>query len=371
MNAPLNPTEEARLRIAALTKVVNGSKLIALDQRTPEWHAWRKGLDLPDGVSRITGTAAGVCYGNNPFKTVHALWRELMGLSEPEPVNWAMQRGTDLEDIARALYIAFTGNDIQPMCVEHPTIQWAGASLDGIDESAEIINETKCVGKKTHSYAQKGILPDYYIPQCQWQLFVTPSAKEVHYWSLDADEIVQLLKDGATVETHLDVLLSHCKCVIVKPDPVMQQQLLGMAETFRQHLIDGTPPAGDAWLQAARHYVLAKQACEESDALLKAAEKQLLDVVPEEKRNVAGTKIDGGGVSLTYYEAEGSVDYAKLIADQGISEETVAKYRKGSSVRKRISLTGEMPIPAAGVELKLELPNEVASGNPARALDQW
>lgn len=368
MNA-VSSCESSALAIAALTKLVNGSKFVDLEQRSQAWFDWRNGKDLMDGAPRITGTAAGVIYGNNPFRTKHGLWRDLMGMEPPIEINFAMQRGIDLEDPARLLYIAYTGNQSVPMCTEHPTIPWVGSSLDGVDPVAgELILEIKCVGKKTHAYAAKGVLPDYYVPQVQWQLLSTPSAKEVHYWSIDAEEVAALLKSGATIETHLDVLLSHCKCVIVKPDLELQGELLRMAVEFRQHLIDGTPPAGDAWMTAARHYVLAKQAVDEAAELLKTSERQLLELVPEEKRNVDGAKVDGGGVCVTYYEADGSVDYPKLVKDLGVSDETLAGYRKASSIRKRISLTGEVSHPEPNV--RLASPGEVV-GDSARNLDQW
>lgn len=358
--------------IAQHSRMLNGSILLSLEQRTEAWHDWRKGRDLADGKPRITGTAAAIIHGGYPFKTLHGLWRELMGLADPDPLNYVMQRGIDLEDLARELYVAFTGNDVVPICVQHPEIEWAGASLDGLEtEMGEIINETKCVGKKTHAYAVNGLLPPYYIPQTQWQLLCTPSAREVHYWSLDADEIIRLRRSGATIDTHMDEFLSHCRVVVVRPDPVMQAALLKDTAEFRQHLIDGTPPAGDAWLFAAREYVLAKAALDEATANVKTAEKELIDCIPAEKRDIDGTKVEGGGACVTYYSAEGTVDYAKLIADLNISAETVAKYRKEQSIRKRVSVTGEMPIQLPSNKVKLVLPTYVASGTPARELAHW
>lgn len=368
MNAS-NSFENSAVKIAALTKFVNGSKLIALDQRTEEWHDWRNGKDLPDGKPRITGTASGIIYGNNPYKTMHGLWRELMGLSEPEAVNFVMQRGIDLEDPARELYMVYTGNSMEPVCVEHPKHGWAGASLDGLDPDAEIIIEIKCVGRNTQSYAERGVLPDHYVPQVQWQLLCTPSAKMVHYWSVDAAEVQSLLRAGCTIERDAEKLLAHCQLVIVKPDPILQAKLLQICAEFRQCLISGTPPAGNAWLDAARTYVLAKQACEEADAALKDAERLLLEEVPVDQRNVDGARVEGGGVSVTYYEASGSVDYGKLLKDLNVPEDTVEKYRKTGSIRKRITLTGEVPAPVP--EVILAMPTEVTTSNATRGLDQW
>jgi putative phage-type endonuclease len=420
MNAPLNAAEQSALRIVEATRVVNGSKLIDLDQRTEAWHDWRNGKDLPDGKPRITATAAGVIFGNNPWRSVHDLWRELMGLAEPEPVNFAMERGVRLEPLVRQLYNEYTGNEVVPMCAEHPSLSWIGASLDGIDPlAAKVIAEFKCVGNRTHSYAESGLVPGYYEPQLQWQFAAVPSAMENHYFSANADRIDVLLKNGATVETHLDELLDCCKLVIVRPDPAFQAELIRRAAEFRQSLIDGVPPAGNAWVEAARIYVAAKQSADEAASILKEAERQLLDAVPEDQRKDGGSQ-EGGGVRVSYYAASAEVDYPRLVSELGIPEATVQKYRtegaidmtklvadlalteaalakyrapatvdykalvegqklpkeivkrfwtKTPELRRRITMTGEAPLPAP--EVKIALPASDAPQKVLVGLDQF
>jgi len=47
-------------------------KVIDIQQRSPEWHEWRK--------NGISATSCAVIMGENPDKTKLQLWRELVGL---------------------------------------------------------------------------------------------------------------------------------------------------------------------------------------------------------------------------------------------------------------------------------------------------
>lgn len=429
MNAALTPREQIVVELAAITRTVYAddgktfSKLIDIPQRTQLWHDWRDGKDLVDQAPRITGTAAGVIEGSNPFKTTHTLWRQMMKLLPPDdlsnPFN-GVQRGIDMEDIACELYMLYSGNQMKSVCAEHPDFPWCAVSLDGLDTSAaEILLEIKCLGKKSHGYAQRGILPPYYIPQVQWQLFCTPTVKEAHYWSLDADEVQAIQKRNGSLEE----MLLHCKVVVVQRDPAHQQRLFDACKTFRDCLITGKPPAGDAWLEAARQFVLAKEEAEEAEEALKNAQKQLISVVPEAER-VDGKKMEGGGAALTFFNKKGalsaeelakylgvssnktlvtvcttlgveskklddfsSVDFAAVLKHLGVTAEKLADICKllnieekpyedfcgKPSLQTRFSVTGEAPAPPPDQQQSLVLtdPGETLTGPAARDYNQW
>ena len=114
-------------------------------QGSPEWLAFRK--------TKVTATDASAILGLNPWKTRLQLYHEKLSNDPPKPCNEAMQRGNDLEPIARDLFKIKTGHKMEPRVVVK---DWAMASLDGINAWNEIL-EIKCPGEKVHAVAVAGV----------------------------------------------------------------------------------------------------------------------------------------------------------------------------------------------------------------------
>lgn len=98
-------------------------------------------------------------------------------------VSQEMQRGIDLEPVARAAYEATTGNFVDQMAFAyHPSIKWFGASPDGLVGDDGLV-EIKCPNTETHfGYLLDGVPPTKYhdqmIAQCactgrKWVDFVS------------------------------------------------------------------------------------------------------------------------------------------------------------------------------------------------------
>lgn len=296
-------------------------KIIELEQRTPEWHAWRKGEDLSDGGPRITASMLPQIVGISPWGNAYDLWLELTGRKPGKVSNRAMQRGIDLEPVARDAYTTRTGNDVRDVCVEHPTIPWAAASLDGYSLFGDIVVEIKCPGADDHASATFNKVPEKYIPQTQWQLFCCPTAKILHYWSYDG-------KQGVLVE--------------VLRDAMYQEFLARVAFQFRESVINDIPPDGEEFANLAldiRRLYAEKKAVE--DAYRKAT-GQLTVLLPEYAKSASF-----GGVTVGRSTQEGRVDYEALIKDLGISQETVERFRKkakeGDSYRVTVNLEAVVP----------------------------
>lgn len=324
-------------------------KIITLDQRSQEWFDWRNGLDLPDGKPRITATAASVIMGKNPYKTPYRLWMQLTGRAEPDAENWAMRRGTRMEPEAMECYTIETGNVMQPVCIEHPDFPWAAASLDGLSVFGDLLVEIKCPGQSTHDLALAGLVPDHYMAQVQWQLFCCAGeVDEAHYYTYNGSS-------GAKV--------------VIRPDPVFQNEMFEACKTFRQMLVDDVSPSGSEWLDAARAWRKVKEEADEAKGNLEEAQKRLIELLPE-----TSDKLEGGGVVVTRYSAKGSVDndkvittlsgmlenlkaeYEKACVQAGIDPtgseaynlpavaEIIAQFRKADSVRFRVSPTADAPL---------------------------
>ena len=80
--------------------------IIQLAQGSPEWHAYR--------LSRRNASESAAVLELSPWMTPYQLWLVKTGRSETR-VTHAMQRGTDLEPLARAAYEDQTGRVMQPL----------------------------------------------------------------------------------------------------------------------------------------------------------------------------------------------------------------------------------------------------------------
>jgi putative phage-type endonuclease len=276
-------------------------KVIKLEQRTQEWYSWRNGEDLPDKKPRITATVAAVVMGCSVSRqTPSDLWREMTGRKKREAASAIVQKmmdhGTRMEPEARKAYESMSGNQVADVCVEHPTVPWAAASLDGATADGSVIVEIKCpYGHGSHDKAKKGVIPEAYYPQVQWQLFIT-GAKECHYFSYKPD-------DSEGVREAL---------VVVKPDLGYIDELYLACAEFRRALVEDRSPVSDDWAAAALSYRRAVLAKEEAEANLAAATEALKALLPESSNSKTA-----GGVTVTRYLTKQTVDWAKALSDAG------------------------------------------------------
>ena len=85
--------------------------------------------------------------------------------------NAAMQFGTEMEPLARSAYEAETGFSVDEVgFCQHPTIERAGASPDGLVGNSGLV-EIKCPKVATHlAYLIAGVVPATYKNQMMWQM---------------------------------------------------------------------------------------------------------------------------------------------------------------------------------------------------------
>ena len=141
------------------------ARLVSIDQRSPEWHAWRM---------RVIGASeVAVLLGRSPWCS----WRELVlrkaGALPSPPENAAMTRGRELEQAALvsaqfALGIRLSSGP----CIEAPDLR-LGASLDAFGEG--VVLEIKCPASATSFLRHRQALP-YYADQVRQQLWLARAA---------------------------------------------------------------------------------------------------------------------------------------------------------------------------------------------------
>lgn len=151
------------------------------EQRTDEWFAARLGHATG---SRASDILAGKDTMARKGYVTQLVTERLTGRSQDFFTNADMQRGIDVEPIARAAYQASHELVDETGFVKHPLIQWFGASPDGLVGKDGLV-EIKCPRSTTHlEYIQAKKPPSKYIPQMLAQLSCT-QRKWVDFVSFD------------------------------------------------------------------------------------------------------------------------------------------------------------------------------------------
>ena len=160
-------------------------------QGSPEWMALRVGRI---GGSRIADLLIEGRKGDESLtrrKYKNELIRErLTGRKIDTYKTPAMQRGIDLEPMARAWYEVHNNVFVdQVAIVLHPTIEGGQCSPDGIVESTNSLIEIKVPNPENHldNILTDGKQLEQYIDQCMWQLACMPEKEYCDLVSFDPE----------------------------------------------------------------------------------------------------------------------------------------------------------------------------------------
>ncbi len=155
-------------------------------QGTAEWHQARLGRVTASRVAdvvRRTKTGFSTSRANYMAELIA---ERLTGVPAESYKSAAMQWGTDNEANARANYEFIHDCEVVPVgFIEHPTIQMAGASPDGLVGDPGLA-EFKCPLTSTHLDTLLGasVAADYII-QVQWQMACLPDRQWCDWVSFD------------------------------------------------------------------------------------------------------------------------------------------------------------------------------------------
>lgn len=139
-----------------------------MEQRTEEWFAARLGRVTASKVKDVMAKGR----GGAPSATrqnymMQLLCERLTGKCEEGYSSAAMQRGTELEPLARMAYELFADGEVSEVGIlYHPTIEWFGASPDGVVGSSGLL-EIKCPNTATHIATMQSGKHD---PTYEWQM---------------------------------------------------------------------------------------------------------------------------------------------------------------------------------------------------------
>jgi putative phage-type endonuclease len=146
-----------------------------IEQRTAAWYQQRMGKAT---ASRIADIVARTKTGYSTSRQNYAaelIVERLTGMPSGNGyTSPAMQWGIDHEEEAKAVYADRTGLLVEPAeFVDHPEIEWSGASPDGRVEAHGLV-EVKCPLTATHiETLLGGSIDGRYLTQMQWQMACT------------------------------------------------------------------------------------------------------------------------------------------------------------------------------------------------------
>ena len=144
-----------------------------MEQRTNAWHQARLAKVTASRVADVIAkTRSGYAASRDNYMA-QLIVERLTGKPTESFSNAAMEWGTQTEPEARAAYSARTGELVEEVgFIDHPTIEGAGASPDGV--VGEGLVEIKCPQTNTMlEWILTRTIPARYLAQMQFQMAVT------------------------------------------------------------------------------------------------------------------------------------------------------------------------------------------------------
>ncbi len=284
-------------------KIIDG-----LIQGSKEWHAYRK--------SRIGASDSASVLCISKWASALQLWERKLGLSPEQEENSAMKRGKALEEEARQEFMHLKQIAVEPQVIEHDSLSWMFASLDGLSWCHKYALEIKCPGREDHLSALAGVVPPKYYPQLQHQLAVT-GLDMIYYYSYDGQNnaCIEVFRDQEYIDKLIEEELKFYKCMITCTPPELTERDYNIRT---DHL----------WHATANGWHESKQQLDEAIRYEKDQRQAL--ILLSESRNSKGF-----GVKVQKIMRQGSVNYSAIPALEGID---LDKYRKPASESWRITL---------------------------------
>jgi putative phage-type endonuclease len=191
-------------------------------QGTPEWLKARLGCATASRANDFCAAETTAAYQNLLWQLVAE--RETQTIEEGY-TNADMQRGTEMEPVARAAYEAHTGTFVtQTGFWLHPKIPYFGASPDGLVGDDGLI-EIKCPRTSTHlRYKSENKAPTQYKRQMICQLLCT-GRKWVDFVSFDnrvRDSKQLFIVRFEPKQSELDEMLKKVQAFLANVEKEMQ-----------------------------------------------------------------------------------------------------------------------------------------------------
>lgn len=274
--------------------------IVDIPQNTSEWLAWRK--------DKIGASDIPIIMEVSPYSTPLQLWKRKLGFLPEQVQHSGMRWGHENEGVVRERMQIKYGKRIDPVTCVSSTLDWAIASLDGLDED-NVIYEIKNCNADDHEIARQGKIPEKYIPQVQWQLFCC-NAELCRYVSCHKEEdiVVEWRFDPLTLSYIISKAIEFKECLDTYIEPSL---------TDRDHLVIDDPEFGEAALEWQK----AKMNLDEAKKQEAYWKEKLVDLTDD-------SNCEGYGVRLTRVNQKGNIDWEKVCKIHNINKSELEGYRK-------------------------------------------
>jgi putative phage-type endonuclease len=211
-------------------------------QGTERWFEARLGKltasRISDAIGKAKRESTGELQARRNLKLELAVERITGRTSEHFVSEW-MERGKEMEDLARAAYELATITTERVDLVLHPTIEGAAASPDGLVGDDGLL-EVKVPKPTTHaSYLLAEVVPEIYRDQMMWQMACTGRAwNDFVSWCPDFPApldlfIVRMARDDKRI-AEMEV---EAERFLYEVEMMVRQLKGGIAEVLRESLV--------------------------------------------------------------------------------------------------------------------------------------
>jgi len=345
----------------------DGAEMVLADvnQRCDAWLEWRS--------KGVTASDIPIILGLSPYKTPWQLWAEKTGRINPPDLskNPNVLKGIRLEDDARLKAEEKYDDILLPVCGECTEYPILRASFDGLDSAHEVY-EFKCPSDSIF----KNVKENDKLPSTH------AAEKECGNEQLSDNDFDDIKSNGTKSATYqLYEAQVHAQCVVSgnpkghlifykEGEEILdfdiyltvekREMILNAAKDFWNLVKTDCPPEIDpakdcfipdngncsfTWLAHAEHW----QALNERLNELKQEQKNL-----EQEKKIAQDELvalmgdflsaDFGGVKITRFKKQGSIDYKKFLGDRFPKDNFVDElenYRKESSIQTRFTSSND------------------------------
>lgn len=204
--------------------------ILALEQGSAEWKELRRHF--------LTASQAPVLFGISPYQERYDLYQEKRTGRELPIDSFKANlfaQGHAFEPVARAMALEVSGLSFDPAVLtsmDHPDLM---ASLDGFNEGARAILESKLMGREALAQVKAGILPPHHVCQIQAQLLVS-----------GAERCIYVARDPLDNRVMAEVF----------PDPASHDRIATLACDFMLDVRNGVvPPLPAGKFEAMKRFI--------------------------------------------------------------------------------------------------------------------
>lgn len=263
-----------------------------MEQRTPEWLAYRK--------NHIGASDSNVIMGHGFNRSVYDLWLEKIGMGKEVVVNQRMQRGIELEPIARDWAEREIGVTFKPVVRKSRLTEYMMASSDGWHDESNTLIEIK-TSERLHES-----IPEYYLPQLHHLMYVF-EVPEMIYVSYDGQtgRIFEIRRDDDYMQKLLEEEAKFWNCVNNFIEPSRNKR-------------DYKERTDKEYQDQLTIYLNNKKQREFYEDLEKRSKEKLISMTDDNTFSM--------GCEIVQKIRQGNIDYKKLIEEHNIKD--ADKYRK-------------------------------------------